>query len=96
MLFPPTDPIVSLIRHPHNRMRMELPRLRIRQKHTAVMIKFQNDDGTLHAVIKRVVVTVAADPGEVGLVEMFLDEFEFCGARGGGEVEEELFADLEE
>jgi hypothetical protein len=69
--------IIPRIRHPYNRMRMVLRRLRIRQENTRMVIQLDQNHWTLNPEIERVVIAETANPTEIRFVEMSPDLLEF-------------------
>lgn len=82
--------IIPAVRHPQQRVNVELGRLLVRQEHTRVVVELDQDDRTLYAEVERVFITEPADPAEIGLFEMFLDAFELHLSRICGQVEQVL------
>jgi hypothetical protein len=69
---------------------MILGRFLIRQKHTRMMIKLDQDNRTLNPEVKGIVVTKTADPAKIRFAKVLLGLLEFELAGFGGVVEKEL------
>ena len=76
------DAVIVAVGRAHNRMNVELRRLRVGQKHPGVVIELDEDHRTLDAVVERARRIEAADPAEMRLGQMPFDlkrpAFERC------------------
>jgi hypothetical protein len=90
---PQSNPIITRIRRPQQRMDMKFGRLLIIQEHTRMVIKLYNHHRTLDTIVERVFGAKSSYPTKVSFVCEGHCVGEFLGSGGSREVEVVFFED---